>query len=214
MSLVKGLSVLSRFLGCALVWSEAFHQVAWLWGLLGGAGQCQPLPAPYLDALQGVVQMVATCAGVGGTWKRSSCELGSLPLVLGLGSLIRRYRAHWGQMLLVGGLFVHLVDSPWGEFRRVYSMSQIGHLYVNNTEVAWVGLQVGWDRASGNPQGWVSQGNGDSDMVFTWTSTSAARSVRSWGKVTGDWEIKGRVKVESGGVPSLGCRGGNCLLVK
>ena len=35
--------VIWRWLGGALVWSEAGHQVNWFWGLLGVAGQGQPL---------------------------------------------------------------------------------------------------------------------------------------------------------------------------
>ena len=58
-------------------WSVAIHSVCWLWGFPGGADQCQPPPEFAQGHPTGAIkqsEMAATCAGLGDSQVKPSCE--------------------------------------------------------------------------------------------------------------------------------------------
>lgn len=67
----------------------------WLWSLLRGASQGQPLPVPFLG-LHCNFPMVATCAGLAGAWERPLCKPRPTAASDGHGSLSKKcYLFEW-----------------------------------------------------------------------------------------------------------------------
>ena len=82
--------------------------------------------------LQSVLQMVASCAGLGGACKETSCTPRLAAASVELGMLSQRFRA-WGvQMLLVLGF------GPLRNFRKVPSMDQF-RLFIWKQHWNWFG---------------------------------------------------------------------------
>ena len=138
---------------CCLWW--------WLWAPLGGASQGQPWPVSCLRSLsmryKASCRWLALVLGLEVQRKGAAVNQGQLPLLLGLGSLHKRYRAHWGQMLLV-----------WKVLGKSEAWAKTGLHKEKPLKTASVGPQVGWGRISGNHRGGansVSQDDGDSYVV-------------------------------------------------
>lgn len=102
----SGLCDLLRWLdGGALTWSESVHCGCWLYVLLGGAGQGQPLLLFCLGPPSMSYRTICWCPllvlGFEVPRRGQVVNQGQLPLVLSLRPLSKRSRACWGHMLLV-----------------------------------------------------------------------------------------------------------------
>ena len=143
------------------MWAEVDHQGHWLWGFPGGTGEGQLLPVfcpgPPSMNYKVICRWLLLVLGLEVPRQDQAVNQEQLLLVPGLGPLSMRYRACWGQMLLI-----------WEILGKSKVWAKIGHFHGKPPETVWVGLQVGWDWVSGNYQGGensVSQLDGDSGMV-------------------------------------------------
>ena len=92
-TLASGLCFLWRWLGGASLWSEAVHQVHWLWDLWGGAGQGQLLSVFFLGppgmSYKAICRWLLCVLGLEVPRRGQAEKQSWLLLVLGLGPLAR-----------------------------------------------------------------------------------------------------------------------------
>ena len=146
------------------------------------AADC-PLPRATWNELQSHLQMTATCAGLGGAQERPSYEP-RLLYVVGLGPVSEKYRACWGQVLLV-----------WEVLGKYKAWAKTGHLFGKNIGNRLDGpeIRVGWNLRES--QGWVnsvSQVDKDTDMA------------------PACWFCEGRVYQRNNGLYQHFCLGESC----
>ena len=131
-----------------------------LWGLSGGAGQGHSLLVFHLVppsmSYKVICRWLPLVLGLELPRTGKFVNQDQLLIVLGLRPLSKRYRACWGQMLVVSEFIVK--SEAW---------VKTGLCMKKPLEKAWMGPQAGWSEVSGNHQSEanrVGQVNGVSDM--------------------------------------------------